>query len=81
MPRFRVVRFVYDILKRHFNISKIIKIVKWLSPNNITEVKAFIRMAIYYKVFIKNFAVIAAPIYFLIKKKLDLPGTRNNSLL
>jgi hypothetical protein len=70
MPRFRVIKFIYDILKRHSNTFKVIKIIKWFSPNDIAEVKAFIRITIYYKIFIKNFTVIAALIYFLIRKKI-----------
>jgi hypothetical protein len=70
MPEFRVIEFIYDTLKRHFNIFKIIKIVKWLFPNNIIETRAFRRMTVYYKIFIKNFAVIAAPIYSLIRKRI-----------
>jgi hypothetical protein len=68
MPRFRVIKFVCDALERHPNISKIIKIVEWLFPNDIAEIRIFVRVAIYYKMFIKNFAVIAALIYSLIKK-------------
>jgi hypothetical protein len=70
MPRFRVIKFIYDTLKRHPDISKVIKIVEWPPPNNVTEVRAFVKVAVYYKVFIKNFAVIAALIYFLIKKRI-----------
>jgi hypothetical protein len=69
MPGLRVIRFIYDILEWYPNTFKIIKIMKWPLPNNITEVKIFIKVAIYYKIFIKNFAVIAALIYFLIRKK------------
>jgi hypothetical protein len=68
MPGFRVIEFVCDILGRYSNISKIIKIVEWLSPNDIAEVRAFIRVTVYYRIFVKNFAVIAALIYFLIRK-------------
>ena len=68
MPKLRVMGFIYNALKRHSNIFKIIKIVKWPPPNDIAEIRAFIKMAIYYKIFIKNFALVAAPIYFLIKK-------------
>jgi hypothetical protein len=68
MPRLRVIRFVCDVLGRHPNTFKIIKIVKWPSPNDVAETRAFIKMAVYYKIFIKNFAIIAAPIYSLIKK-------------
>jgi hypothetical protein len=70
MPGLRVIRFICDILKRYSNIFKIIKIMKWPPPNDITEIKTFIKVTIYYRVFIKNFAVIAALIYSLIKKKI-----------
>jgi hypothetical protein len=63
-------RFIYDVLERYPDTSKIIKIMEWLSPNNIAEARAFIRVAVYYKVFIKNFALIAAPIYSLIRKEI-----------
>jgi hypothetical protein len=70
MSRFRVTGFICDILGRYPNTFKVIKIVKWLFPNNIVEAKTFIRVTVYYKIFIKNFAVIAALIYFLIRKKI-----------
>jgi hypothetical protein len=70
MPGLRVIKFICDILKRHPDTFKVIKIIKWLFPNDIIEVKAFVKMTVYYKVFIKNFAVIAAPIYFLMKKRI-----------
>jgi hypothetical protein len=79
--RFRVIKFIYDILGRYSDTFKIIKIIKWPLPNNIAEARIFIKVTVYYKVFVKNFAVIAALIYSLIKKNLDLPGTRSNSLL
>jgi hypothetical protein len=68
MSGFRVMGFIYDTLGRHSNTFKIIKIVKWSSPNNIAEARAFVRVAVYYKIFIKNFTLIAAPIYSLIRK-------------
>jgi hypothetical protein len=68
MPKFRVVGFICDVLERHSNTFKIIKIMKWLLPNNVAEVKVFIKVTIYYKMFIKNFTLVAAPIYSLIKK-------------
>jgi hypothetical protein len=68
MPRLRVIEFVCDILKRYFDTSKIIKIVKWPPPNDIAEARTFIKIAVYYKIFVKNFAIIAALIYSLMKK-------------
>jgi hypothetical protein len=68
MPELRIVGFICDALGRHPNISKVIKIIKWPPPNNVTEARTFVKMAIYYRIFIKNFTLIAAPIYFLIRK-------------
>jgi hypothetical protein len=68
MPRLRIIGFIYDILRRHFNISKVIKIMEWLSLNDIAEARTFIRVAIYYRIFIKNFTIVAALIYSLIRK-------------
>jgi hypothetical protein len=70
MPRFRVIGFICDALGRYSDIFKIIKIVKWLFPNDIIEVRVFVRVTVYYRIFVKNFAVIAALIYFLIRKKI-----------
>jgi hypothetical protein len=70
MPRLRVIRFIYDTLGRHPDTFKVIKIVEWLLPNDIAEIKVFIRMAVYYKIFVKNFAIIAALIYSLIRKEI-----------
>jgi hypothetical protein len=68
MPGFRIIKFIYDTLKRYSDTFTVIKIVKWLFPNNIVEVRVFIEVTVYYKVFIKNFAIIAAPIYSLMRK-------------
>jgi hypothetical protein len=54
MLRLRVLRFICDILKRYSDISKVIKIIEWLPPNDIIEARAFIKVAVYYKIFIKN---------------------------
>ena len=68
MPGIRVVRFVCDALGRYPNISKIIEIMEWSSSNDVSEARIFIKVTVYYRVFVKNFAFIAAPIYALIRK-------------
>ena len=71
MPEIRIIGFICDVLRRHPDISKVIKIVEWLFSNNISEARAFIKIVVYYKIFIKNFAFVAAPIYILIRKKVE----------
>ena len=68
MSGIRVVGFICDSLGRHPDTSKVIKIVEWAPPNDVTEARAFIGVVVYYRVFVKNFSLIAAPIYSLMKK-------------
>ena len=63
-----VVEFVCDYNNQHSETAKIAKIVKWLSCTNIIEARAFIRVCMYYQIWIKNFVIIAQLIYILFKK-------------
>jgi hypothetical protein len=45
--------------------KKIEKILNWLTPINITEVRGFLNLSTYYKRFIKDFSKIATPLYTL----------------
>ena len=66
-----IVEFIYDNKKKHSNIVKIIKIVKWLICTNVAETREFIEMCVYYRVFIKKFVIIFVSIYKLLKKNCD----------
>ena len=48
--------------------SKTKAIDKWPTPTSVTDLKAFLGLASYYRQFIANFADIAAPLYNLTKK-------------
>ena len=48
--------------------SRVIKILEWPPCQNITEGRAFIGICVYYRIWIKDFAMIAAPIYALFRK-------------
>lgn len=44
------------------------KVRRWPTPRGCTEVRAFIGLCAYYRRFIKNFSVIAAPLHTLTHK-------------
>jgi hypothetical protein len=64
----RVIDFVCDVEKRHSNTAKIIKILNWSSCQDVVDVREFIEICVFYRVFIANFAFIAQSIYALLKK-------------
>lgn len=64
----KVVGYVCDKDGRHPEAAKVIKVVKWPTPNNTTELKGFIGLCIYYRVWIEGFAIIAGPLYALTRK-------------
>ena len=50
--------------------QKIEAISNWGAPTNQTEVRSFLGLAGYYRKFIRNFFLIALPLYELLKKNM-----------
>ena len=42
--------------------AKIEAIVNWKPPRNVTKVRSFMGLAVYYRIFVNNFSVIASPL-------------------
>jgi hypothetical protein len=64
----RVIDFVCDVEKRYSNTTKIIKILNWSLCQNVVDVREFIEICVFYRIFIANFVLIAQSIYALLKK-------------
>jgi hypothetical protein len=56
--KLRVIDFVYDVKERHLNTAKIIKILNWFFCQNVVDVREFIEICVFYRVFITNFVFI-----------------------
>jgi hypothetical protein len=67
----RVIEFVCDVEKRHSNTTKVIKILNWFSCQNVVEVREFIEICVFYRVFIADFVFIAQLIYAFLKKNVS----------
>ncbi|OMJ17852.1 Retrovirus-related Pol polyprotein from transposon [Smittium culicis] len=48
--------------------SKIKKILDWPIPSNLKELRGFLGLTCFYRVWIKNYSVIADPLYLLLRK-------------
>jgi len=55
--------------------AKIFAIRDWPPCRNVTEVRAFMGLSGYYRRFVKDFSVIVAPLYGLMKKGVDFQWT------
>jgi hypothetical protein len=67
----RVIDFVCDVEKRHSNTIKIIKILNWSFCQNVADVREFIEIYVFYRVFIADFVLIASSIYVFLKKNVS----------
>ena len=66
------IKYLGHILTRYGikpNTEKIKAIVEALAPQNVTQLKSFVGMVMYYNKFLKNLNVILAPMYILLKKE------------
>ena len=56
------------ILEKRIRVdsAKVADIVSWKRPTNVTEIKSFLRLAGYYRRFVKDFSRIAGPLSTLI---------------
>ena len=63
----KIINFVCDSNDRFSEIMKMIKILKWFSCRNVSEVKIFLDVYVYYCIWIMNFIIIAFFIYRFLK--------------
>ena len=64
----KFVRFVCTVEGRSPDSEKVIKILDWPACSDATQARAFLGVCVYYRIWIKGFALIAEPIYRLLKK-------------
>ncbi len=65
----KVVAFVCGSAGRTPEAAKVHKIINWRPCESITEVKGFLGLCVYYRVWIKDFAMRADPLYELTHRK------------
>ena len=68
MPGVDIVGFLCDIHGRRPEPGKIQKILDWPTPTSTKQARGFIGLAVYYRIFIRDFSLIAAPIFDLFRK-------------
>lgn len=68
VPEIKVVGFIYDADGRHPETAKIIKILNWPPCQNLQETRGFLGVTAYYRLWIEGYAIIAEPIYEVLRK-------------
>ena len=69
--RLKAVGFMCDDTGRHPAPGKVIKLSRWKNCRSLKEIRAFLSLCVYYRVWIKNFSIIATPMYYLLKKNVE----------
>ena len=55
--------------------TKIVTVLNWKPPHNVSEVRSFLGLAGYYKIFVTGFSVIASPLTKLLRKGIKFEWT------
>lgn len=64
----KIAQYICNTVGRHPDISKVLKIFNQPEYINVTLTYSFIAICVYYHIWIKNFAQVAASIYYLLQK-------------
>ena len=67
-PRIEYLGHVISASGVSMDPNKILAVLEWLLPANVTQLLGFLGLAGYYRRFIHDFAIIAAPLIDLLKK-------------
>ena len=76
------VLYLGHVVSRHgvaTDPTKTDKVSKWPAPNSVKEVQQFLGLASYYRRFVRNFAVIAKPLYRLTERGRQFQWTKECS--
>ena len=69
--RLKAVGFIYDDRGRHPVPEKIAKVHEWKACKTPKEIRAFLGLCVYYRVWIKDFSIVANPMYHVLKKNVE----------
>ena len=72
----KIVDFVCDSNDRFSEIAKIIKILEWFSGRDVSKVRAFINVYVYYRIWVINFIIIASSICCFLKNEESFVWTK-----
>jgi hypothetical protein len=83
MPGISIVGYVCDADGRRAEPKTTQRIIAWPTPQSIRDARAFLGIAVYYRIFIKNFSLIAAPIFELFRKgaRFEWDHERENAMV
>jgi hypothetical protein len=70
-PSIKIIGFVCTEEERFPEAKKVEKIVLWPACTSVTEVRAILGVATYYRIWIQNFALVAAPLFRLERKGIN----------
>ena len=74
MKGIEIVGFLCDEEGRRPDPRKVAKILGWPTPRDTREARGFVGIVVYYRIFIFQFSIIAAPIVSLFWIGMDLLG-------
>ena len=69
--RLKAVGFICDDRGRHPAPGKIVNLIEWKACKTPKEIRAFLGLCFYYRVWIKDISIVAKPMYHRSKKNLE----------
>ncbi|RYN41671.1 hypothetical protein AA0114_g10630 [Alternaria tenuissima] len=71
MERLEVVGYEVSPDGRHPNLKKVEKILNWPPCKSRTEVRSFVGICVYYRIWVVHFAIVAKPLFYLLRDDVE----------
>jgi hypothetical protein len=71
MDRLGIVGYEVSAFGRHPDRNKVEKIRKWPDCKNVTEVRAFVGICVYYRIWVHCFSIRAKPLFILLREDVE----------
>ena len=59
----KIIGFVYDSKGRHLDSRKVLTILEWKPCKDITKLRGFVGICMFYRIFVVSYSTIAAPLF------------------
>ncbi|MAD84222.1 MAG: hypothetical protein CL912_14760 [Deltaproteobacteria bacterium] len=66
-----IISYATNSARQESSATHLLKVQNWTKLSNVKKVKGFLGLVVYFRIWIKDFRLIAKPLYLLTQKRIE----------